>query len=279
MPPFRWRLAEVPLNLDYGYWIDDPHFDLEFHVREIALAPPGTDEQLADQVARIFSRPLDRARPLWELYLIHGLPEGRVAVMTKIHHAVIDGLSGGEIMGALLDLVPEGREPPPAPQAAPDAPPGELELLARGLLGVPRYPLRLLSSIPRALPNLDDVPTLSTVPGVKAAGRLAASAERLVGRRRVVGSVDLVPPRTSFNVRVSPHRRFVFCQLSLDEVKEIKNRHGVTVNDVIVSICAGAVRRWLTKHQELPEEPLVAQIPVSVRRQQQYAPTATTSCS
>jgi hypothetical protein len=91
VPSFRWRLAEVPLNLDYGCWIDDPHFDLEFHVREIALAPPGTDEQLAEQVARIFSRPLDRSRPLWELYLIHGLPEGRVAVMTKIHHAVIDG--------------------------------------------------------------------------------------------------------------------------------------------------------------------------------------------
>ncbi|MEO6859229.1 MAG: wax ester/triacylglycerol synthase domain-containing protein, partial [Solirubrobacteraceae bacterium] len=94
VPPFRWRLREVPFNLDYGYWIEDPDFDLEFHVREMALAPPGTDAQLAEQVARIFSRPLDRSRPLWELYLIHGLPRGRMAVMTKIHHAAIDGLSG-----------------------------------------------------------------------------------------------------------------------------------------------------------------------------------------
>jgi WS/DGAT/MGAT family acyltransferase len=270
VPPFRWRLAEVPLNLDYGYWIDDPHFDLEFHVREIALAPPGTDEQLAEQVARIFSRPLDRSRPLWELYLIHGLPDGRVAVMTKIHHAVIDGLSGAEIMGALLDQSPEGRDPPPPLEPAGDAPPGQVGLLARGLLGVPRYPLRVLGSIPRALPNVEEVPTLGAIPGVKMAGRLAAGAERLVGRRRVVGNLELVPPRTSFNGRVSAHRRFAFTQLSLDEVKEIKNKHGFTVNDVIVSICAGAVRRWLIKHRELPEEPLVAQIPVSVRREQQY---------
>jgi hypothetical protein len=93
-PPFRWRLTEVPFDLDYGYWIEDPDFDLEFHVRELALAPPGTDAQLADQVPRIFSRPLDRSRPLWELCLIYGLPRARVAVMTKIHHAVIDGMSG-----------------------------------------------------------------------------------------------------------------------------------------------------------------------------------------
>ena len=106
VPPFRWRLQEVPFNLDYGYWIEDPDFDLEFHVREIALAPPGTDAQLAEQVARIFSRPLDRSRPLWELYLIYGLPRGRLGVMTKIHHAVMDGVSGAEILGALLDLTP-----------------------------------------------------------------------------------------------------------------------------------------------------------------------------
>src|SRR3954449_5950584 len=99
LPPLRWRLAEVPLGLDYPYWVDDADFDLEFHIREIGLAPPGTDSQLAEQVARIFSRPLDRNRPLWEIYLIHGLPDGRVAVLTKIHHALIDGMSGAEIMG------------------------------------------------------------------------------------------------------------------------------------------------------------------------------------
>jgi WS/DGAT/MGAT family acyltransferase len=270
VPPFRWRLVEVPFDLDYGYWIDDPDFDLDFHVRELALPPPGDDRQLAEQVARIFGRPLDRARPLWELYLIHGYQGDKAVVLSKIHHAVIDGLSGAEILGALLDLTPEGREPPPSLSGPGDRKPGELELLARGLLGVPRYPLRLLQSVPKALPNIDEVPSLANIPGVKAAGRVAELAQRaLGGGRRVVGHNDLVPPRTSFNGRISAHRRFAFGQLPLDAVKEIKNRHGVTVNDVVVSLCAGAVRRWLVAHHELPAEPLVAQIPVSVRSEEQ----------
>ncbi len=270
VPPFRWRLVEVPFDLDYGYWIDDPDFDLDFHVRELALPAPGDDQQLGEQVARIFARPLDRARPLWEIYLIHNYQDDKVVVMTKIHHAVVDGLSGAEIMGALLDLSPEGREPPPPLRDAGDTHPGDLEMLARGLVGLPRYPLRLLRSVPRALPNIDEVPSLAGIPGLKAAGRVAETAQRaLGGGRRVVGRNDLVPPRTSFNGRVSPHRRFAFGQLSLDEVKAIKNEYGATVNDVIVSICAGAVRRWLIEHRELPAEPLVAQIPVSVRKEDQ----------
>ena len=113
IPIFKWRLAEVPFGLDFAYWVDDPDFDIDFHVRELALVPPGSTAQLEEQVARIFSRPLDRSRPLWEIYLIHGLEDGRVALMTKVHHAVIDGLSGAEILGSLLDLTPEGR---PAPE-------------------------------------------------------------------------------------------------------------------------------------------------------------------
>ena len=221
-------------------------------------------------MARIFARPLDRSRPLWELYLIHGLPDDRVAVMTKIHHAVVDGMSGNEIQGTLLDVVPEGREPPPPLTEAADERPGELEMLARGVMGLPRYPLRLLRSVPRALPNVDEVASLSGIPGVKTAGRLAAAVERLLGGgSRIVGRQDMVPPRTSFNGRISAHRRFVFGQLSLDEVKAVKNRYGCTVNDVVVSICAGAVRRWLIQHNELPVDPLVAQIPVSVRKENQ----------
>src|SRR3954463_8444628 len=112
LPPFRWKLTEVPFGLDYPYWVDDEEFDLEYHVREIALPAPGSDRQLADQVARIQSRPLDRARPLWEVYVIQGLESGNVAMLTKIHHAVIDGMPGAEIMGLLPDLTPEGRELP-----------------------------------------------------------------------------------------------------------------------------------------------------------------------
>src|SRR3954465_4583999 len=159
LPPLRWRLAEVPLGLDYPYWVEDDDFDLEFHIREIGLAPPGTGSQLAEQVARIFSRPLDRNRPLWEIYLIHGLPDGRVAVLTKIHHALIDGMSGAEIMGLLLDLSPEGRQlPATADGERLGGEPGQLGMLARGALGLPRYPLRVLRALPSTLPNVEDAP-------------------------------------------------------------------------------------------------------------------------
>src|SRR3954452_20667479 len=165
LPPLRWRLTEVPLGLDYPYWIEDPDFDLDYHVRELALASPGTDEQLAEQGARIMSRPLDRARPLWELYVIDGLESGHTAALTKIHHAVIDGMSGAEVVGLLLALEPGGRELPPAPAARePDRRPGDAEMLARGLLGLPRYPVRALRSLPRAIPNLEETP-FGTLPG------------------------------------------------------------------------------------------------------------------
>ena len=135
IPIFKWRLAEVPFGLDFGYWVDDPDFDIDFHVRELALVPPGDAPQLEEQVARVFARSLDRSRPLWEIYLIHGLEDGRVALMTKVHHAVIDGLSGAEILGSLLDLTPEGR-PAPAPVLdGADRMPSQLEMLARGLAG------------------------------------------------------------------------------------------------------------------------------------------------
>ena len=270
LPPLRRRLAAVPFGLDYPYWVSDEHFDLHFHVRELGLPAPGDDAQLAEQVARIVARPLDRARPLWELYLVHGLADGHVAVLTKIHHAVVDGLSGAEIMGILLDLAPEGRElPPPPDEDEVERAPGDLELLARGVLGVPRYPLRLLRAIPRTIPNVEDVPSIfGAVPGARTVGRLASRLAATAGRDVAPArSVNLVPPRTSFNGRVSPHRRFAFGQLDLAAVKAVKNAHGATVNDVVVSVCAGALRRWLLAHDELPvpDEPLVAQIPVSVR--------------
>ena len=269
LPPLRWRLAEVPFGLDYPYWVDDEDFDLHFHVRELALPGPGSDAQLAEQAARIVSRPLDRARPLWELYLIHGLESGHVAMLTKIHHALIDGMSGAEIMGLLLDLSPEGRELPEPEPREPERKPNDLELFARGVLGVPRYPLRLLRSVPRTVPNIEDTP-FRTLPGAGTLGRLGGIAQRVIGGDgQAAGARQLNAPRTSFNGRISPHRRFAFGQLPLDDVKAVKNAYGCTVNDVIVSICAGSVRRWLIDHRELPATPLVAQIPVSVRTDEQ----------
>jgi diacylglycerol O-acyltransferase / wax synthase len=269
LPPLSWRLVEVPLGLDYPYWIEDPDFDMDFHVRELALPSPGTDAKLAEQVARIIARPLDRSRPLWELYLIHGLEGGGVGMLTKIHHALIDGLSGAEIMGVLFDLAPEGREVTNSRPPRPGREPSDLEMLARGLAGIPRYPVRVLRSMPAALPNLTETP-FGTLPGTGVVSRLADRVQRAVGGDGSARDRNtLRAPKTSLNGRISAHRRFAFGQLSLDEVKAIKNEHGCTVNDVVVAICTGAVRRWLIEHGELPTEPLVAQIPVSVRTSEQ----------
>ncbi len=269
LPPMRWRLTEVPLGLDYPYWIDDPDFDLDFHVRELALPSPGSDRQLAAQVARIFSRPLDRSRPLWELYVIHGLESGDVAVLTKIHHAVVDGMSGAEIAGLLLDIEPEGRTPPAPVKDEGARVPSDGELLARGLLGLSRYPLRALRSVPRAIPNIEETP-FAALPGAGLLGSVGRGAQRTLRRDGSArGGPRFVAPKTSFNTRISAHRRFAFGALPLADVKAVKNAYGATVNDVVVAICATAVRRWLIAHEELPGEPLIAQIPVSVRTSEQ----------
>jgi WS/DGAT/MGAT family acyltransferase len=187
-------------------------------------------------------------------------------MLTKIHHALIDGLSGAEIMGLLLDLAPEGRELPEASPSVDGHQPTQWEMLGRGLLGLPRYPLRAMRSVPRALPNVDDVPAIfGAIPGAGTVGRVATRFQKALGGTATADRVKLAPPRTSFNGRVSAHRRFAFGKMSLGEVKEVKNLYECTVNDIVVSICAGAVRRWLLEHGELPDEPLVAQIPVSVR--------------
>ncbi|HEX8054489.1 MAG TPA: wax ester/triacylglycerol synthase family O-acyltransferase [Thermoleophilaceae bacterium] len=268
LPPFRWKLAPVPLGLDNPYWIEDADFDLDFHVRETAVPPPGGARQLGDQIARIFARPLDRTRPLWELYLVHGLEGGKVGILTKIHHAAVDGMSGAEIMGILLDSSPDGREVAPPDRDCGERAPGQLEMLGRGLLGVPRQPLRALRALPSALPGLDDVPTIRTIPGVGQLGRAAFQAQSWARGSRDGGVLErsaVRAPRTRFNGRISPHRRFAFGSLPLDKVKAIKNELGITVNDVVMALCATALREWLIERDELPRDPLVAMVPVSVR--------------
>jgi WS/DGAT/MGAT family acyltransferase len=182
-------------------------------------------------------------------------------------------MSGAEILSILLDMSPDGREPPPPYEIRPEREPGELSMLGRGLLGTPRYLGRVARALPSMLPNLEDAPIVSEVPGAKTLGRATSRVARAIRGResRMLERTNLSRPRTSFNGHVSAHRRFAFGQLSLAEVKEIKNAHGVTVNDVVVTICAGAVRRWLLEHRELPDEPLVAQVPVSVRTENQRA--------
>ncbi len=278
LPVMQWKLAEVPLGLDRPYWIEDTSFDLEYHLRELALPEPGDDRRLAEQVARIASRHLDRSRPLWELYLIQGLAGGRCGILTKMHHAMIDGMSGAEIMGVLFDLEPEGRElPDPAELGADDhdveaTPPGSLQMLGRGIAGLPLQPVRMLTKLPSTLPYLDVAPSILGVPGAETVSRLASRARNAVGGD---GDGEIVErprhraPRTPFSGRISAHRRFSFGSLPLATVKEIKNSLGVKVNDVVVALCAGAVRDWLVRNDSLPSEPLLAQIPVSVRTEEQ----------
>jgi diacylglycerol O-acyltransferase len=272
LPPFHWRLVSVPFDLDHPYWVDDPDFDLDFHIRETAVAPPGDPHKLAELVARIVARPLDRSRPLWELYLVHGLEHGHVAMLTKIHHAVVDGVSGAEVLSTLLDPSPEGRELPPKPGRRPDRVPGQLEMLARGLLGAPRQPVRALQALPSTVAGLPALPGLGSIPGAGTAARLLSRATRVVTGGQDGELLDRPParaPRTLFNGRVSAHRRFAFGSLSLDKVKAIKNELGITVNDVVVGLSATAVRDWLRARDELPDEPLVAMVPVSTRGEEE----------
>ncbi|MGB6425958.1 MAG: wax ester/triacylglycerol synthase family O-acyltransferase [Solirubrobacterales bacterium] len=275
LPVMRWKLAEVPLGLDRPYWIEDPDFDLEYHMREIALPPPGDDHRLAEQVCRISSRHLDRSRPLWELYLIQGLEGGRVGILTKMHHAMIDGMSGAEIMGVLYDLEPSGREIPPVDpdyENGAGGAPSSLEMLGRGLVALPMQPLRTLRALPNTLPHLDVAPSILGIPGAEAISRLASHARNALGSG---GDGEIIErprhraPHTPFSGRISAHRRFSFGSLPLSTVKEIKNKLGVKVNDVVVALCAGAVREWLIANDALPSEPLLAQIPVSVRTDEQ----------
>ncbi len=272
LPPFRWRLAPVPFDLDYPYWVDDSDFDVEYHVREMALPEPGDQHQLADQISRIIARPLDRARPLWEVYVIHGLGDGGVAILTKMHHAAVDGVSGAEVMSVLLDGTAQPREVPPMAPAAAEKYPTQWEMLGRGLLGMWRQPVRAVRVSARTLPHLDEVPTLRALPGIKAIARHGRRVKRVINVRSdggVLEGSDLVAPRTRFQGRVSSHRRVAFGSLSLDEVKAIKTEFGCTVNDVVVTLCASALRSWLISQDELPAEPLVAFVPVSVRTPEQ----------
>jgi len=268
IPPFTRKLVEVPLGLDHPYWIADPDFDLEFHVRNTALPAPGDDRQLAKLVERLISKPLDRARPLWELWVIEGLSGGRVAQLTKVHHATIDGAAGVELLGVLLDTAPEGREIPTGDLPRGEVAPSTVELLARTALSWARRPrrgVRVVVDATRQLATATRNPLLAAMVSDPVLRLLPGQP------RRRPDPEDLPPrlmgraPRTSFNGVVGSHRGFAFESLSLAEVKEVKSAFGATVNDVVMELCAGALRRYLDKRNELPDEPLMAFVPVSLR--------------
>jgi len=258
IPVLRRKLLNVPFGLDQPYWVDDPNFDIEYHIREIALPRPGSEAQLTEQVSRLHARPLDRSRPLWEIYLITGLAKRRAAVYTKIHHAAIDGVSGAELLTILFDLTPEGREIEAQPPFAPSRPPDPLTMTAIAaakLAWRPVEAVRVANELVRVLPQL--------------APALGAFVGGILGLNR--GDGEIIPtalgraPLTPFNRQITPHRRLALRSVDLDSVKAVKIAFGVSVNDVVMAMCAGALRRWLADHDSLPDAPLIAMIPVSIR--------------
>lgn len=260
LPMFRRRLVTSPLNLDLPYWIEDPEFDIEHHVRHRALPRPGNDKQLADFICDVMSTRLDRSMPLWRTYYVEGLSGGRVALLTKIHHACIDGVSGAELLSVLLDLTPEPRAvPPPEQPWEPEAIPSPIQLAVsttRNLVARPKEAWRLLRE---------------TGPFLFSAGRAALAHRRA---RDHAGEVELAAPedrdvgaapRMRFNTTITARRSFGFRSVPLADVKLVKNAFGTSVNDVVLCLCAGALRTYLEEKHELPEKSLVAAVPVSVR--------------
>lgn len=274
LEPFRRRLVEVPLGLDRPYWINDPDFELDFHIRHLAVPGKGTPKQVGELISRLIARPMDRTRPLWEVYVIEGLPNNDFGVFTKVHHSTIDGAAGAEMLSMILG--------PSDPDAGPDTwrpeePPSNQELLAKTAVELARSPAKALRLQVRALSELGRV--TETRGFTEAANQIrrglpgpaGAVARRLLGDERPVDqdAPPLLPtmggPRTPFNATISGQRRFEYRSAPLEHVKQLKTASGATVNDVVMAICAGALRRYLDMHDALPDRNLVAMVPVSIR--------------
>ena len=266
LEPLRRRLRNVPMNLDHPFWIDDPDFDLDFHVRNTATPPPGSDQQLADLVARIIGRPLDRTRPLWETYVIEGLPDDRFGILTKVHHSTIDGASGAELLTMMLDQSPEGDDvPPPEEEWNPAPEPSDAEVLARAGANLARKPGRaiLLSTrVIREFGKSTRNPALVAAANqVRGGLRGPLGALLNIGRERTPegetkGPLPSLSAPTRPSTRRSPRTAGSrSAPTSLESVKAIKNALGATVNDVVMAVCAGGLRTWLEDHDALPDQP------------------------
>jgi WS/DGAT/MGAT family acyltransferase len=253
---FRQKLLSVPFNLDFPYWVDDANFDIEFHVRHIALPSPRDWRQLCILVARLHSRQLDMSKPPWEMYVIEGLDnieglsKGCFAILAKYHHAAVDGVTGNEILGGLHDTTTNtsiDAEPPPW---RPEAPPSLGGLMARAAVSNVRTPFRLARAVAASLPGLSR--------------SLLGWGQQKPQKRGPV-------PKTRFNRKVSPHRVFEGQTFNLSDFSQIRKAiNGATVNDVVLAVCGGALRMYLEHHKELPDSSLVAMAPINVRSQDDH---------
>ena len=249
---FRQRLVQVPMGLDHPYWIEDPNFDLEYHARHIALPEPGDWRQLMIQIARLHSRPLDLTRPLWEMYVIEGLdniedlPAGSFAIMTKFHHAAVDGVTLLEITSAVHDTSPDAEPPTPEKDWQPEAEPSPYELMARAAFNNATRPFQFARMMARLAPGGDRLLQPSPRPD---------------------GDVPTGPaPRTRFSGVTSGHKVVEARRFELDAAKRIKNAvPGATINDVAITVVGGALRSYLLEKGELPDEPLRVMAPISTR--------------
>ncbi|WP_170312922.1 WS/DGAT/MGAT family O-acyltransferase [Prescottella subtropica] len=244
MPSFKRRLEDSRFNLDHPVWVDDTDFDIDRHFHRIAVPAPGGRDELSELCSSIASQPMDRSRPLWDMYVIEGLEDGSVAVMSKMHHANVDGVTGSNLMSQLCGLEPDAPRPEldELPEGAGRA--SSLDIALGGLLSFASRPLKMAKLLPESV----------TLPF------------RWIGRAREGKAMPtpFTAPRTSFNGAITGRRILAYKELSLDDVKLVKNAFGVKVNDVVLTLCAGALRKYLEDRNELPDSSLVATVPVSV---------------
>ena len=245
--PFRRKLAPVPLNLAHPVWVEDADFDLDYHLRRIGVPSPGTMEQLAEIAGDIASRQLDRNHPLWEMWIVEGLENGNVALVAKMHHCTIDGVSGANLMVHLFDLSPDEVKEP-GPEWKPEKAPSDAELVGYGLLSRLRQPLNIFKVVPQTVQSV--------------ANFIQARRQREDGPGM---AAPFTAPRTIMNSAITAHRSVSYTRVPLEDVKKVKKAFGTTVNDVVLAVTSGALRRYLDKYDELPDKSLIATCPVSVR--------------
>jgi diacylglycerol O-acyltransferase / wax synthase len=253
IPAVRQKLQSSPLHVSRPFWVDDPYLDIDEHVHRLSLQSPGDERALGALVGDIASWPLRRDRPLWEIWVVEGLPNDKVALVVKMHHSTIDGVSGASMMGRLLDLEPIQRFSPASESWRTERLPHQLELLGRSLASRLSEPWELAKLLPTT------------------AFRLSSTLLRLARREGEdhPTAAPFTAPRTSFNATISARRSVAFTDVALGEVKKVKNALGVTVNDVVTAVVGGALRRYLEDSGELPDRTLIAATPVSVHDQTQ----------